>query len=108
MSFLDAFADFLSNVQNWVFGIVLGTLGKISYMLYMKRTLTVIQWVAVIGLSVFSGYMTSIYCERYGYSVEASWAVPMTTLMGEKLFIYVMANYKKIISGVLSFLMPKK
>ena len=108
MSFLDAFADFLSNVQNWVFGIVLGTRGKISYMLYMKRTLTVLQWVAVIGLSVFSGYMTSIYCENNGYSVEASWAVPMTTLMGEKLFIYVMGNYKKIFTGILSFFMPKK
>lgn len=108
MSFFDAFADFLSNVQNWVFGIVLGTMGKISYMLYMKRTLTVIQWVAVIGLSVFSGYMTSIYCENNGFSVEASWTVPMATLMGEKLFIYIMANYKRIFTGILSFFMPKK
>jgi hypothetical protein len=52
--------------------------------------------------------MTSIYCENNGYSVEASWAVPMTTLMGEKLFIYVMGNYKKIFTGILSFFMPKK
>jgi hypothetical protein len=34
--------------------------------------------------------------------------VPVATLMGEKVFIYVMANYKKIISGVLGFFMPKK
>jgi hypothetical protein len=28
--------------------------------------------------------------------------------MGEKMFIYVMTNYKRIFTGILSFFMPKK
>jgi hypothetical protein len=108
MSFFNGLTAFFSDLNNWVFGVLIGVMGKISYELYMKRTITVIQWVAVIGLSIFSGYLTSVYCVNNGLETEASWAVPMSTLMGEKVFIYVMANYKKILSGVLSFLTPKK
>jgi hypothetical protein len=108
MSFFSGVAEFFSDLNNWVFGVLIGVMGKISYELYMKRTITVFQWIAVIGLSIFSGYLTSVYCDNAGLQKEASWAVPVATLMGEKVFIYVMANYKKIISGVLSFFMPKK
>jgi hypothetical protein len=108
MSFFSGVAEFFSDLNNWVFGVLIGVMGKISYELYMKRTITVFQWIAVIGLSIFSGYLTSVYCDNAGLEKEASWAVPVATLMGEKVFIYVMANYKKIISGVLSFFMPKK
>jgi hypothetical protein len=108
MNLFNYLTHFLSDLNNWVFGIFIGVLGKISYELYMKRTITVIQWIAVIGLSIFSGYLTSVYCENNGHTQEASWAVPMATLMGEKLFLYVMNNYKKIFTGVLSFFMPKK
>jgi hypothetical protein len=108
MSFFSGVAEFFSDLNNWVFGVLIGVMGKISYELYMKRTISVFQWVAVIGLSIFSGYLTSVYCDNAGLEKEASWAVPVATLMGEKVFIYVMANYKKIISGVLSFFMPKK
>jgi len=108
MSFFSGVAEFFSDLNNWVFGVLIGVMGKISYELYMKRTITVFQWIAVIGLSIFSGYLTSVYCDNAGLEKEASWAVPVATLMGEKVFIYVMANYKKIISGVLGFFMPKK
>jgi hypothetical protein len=108
MSFFNGLAEFFSDLNNWVFGVLIGVMGKISYELYMKRTITVIQWIAVVGLSIFSGYLTSVYCANNGLESESSWAVPVSTLMGEKIFIYVMANYKRILTGVLSFFMPKK
>lgn len=108
MNFFNYLTHFLSDLNNWVFGILIGVMGKISYEIYMKRTISVMQWIAVIGLSIFSGYLTSVYCENNGYTTEASWAVPMATLMGEKAFIYVMTNYKNIFTRILSFFMPKK
>jgi hypothetical protein len=108
MSFFNGLAEFFSDLNNWVFGVLIGVMGKISYELYMKRTITVIQWIAVVGLSIFSGYLTSVYCANNGLESEASWAVPVSTLMGEKIFIYVMANYKRILTDILSFFIPKK
>jgi hypothetical protein len=108
MSFFTYISDIISDVNSWVMGIIIGVLGKISYEIYMKRALSVLQWVAVIGLSIFCGYQTAIYCQMHGHETESTWAVPMATLLGEKIFIYVMSNYQKIFTGILSFFMPKK
>lgn len=108
MSFFEYLSDIISDVNSWVMGVIIGLLGKISYEIYMKRALTVLQWIAVIGLSIFCGYQTAIYCQMNGHESESTWAVPMATLMGEKIFIYVMTNYKKIFGNLLSFFMPKK
>lgn len=108
MSFFTYISDIISDVNSWVMGIIIGVLGKISYEIYMKRALSVLQWIAVIGLSIFCGYQTAIYCQTHGHETESTWAVPMATLLGEKIFIYVMSNYKNIFTGILSFFMPKK
>lgn len=108
MSVFNYLTDLVSDLSSWIFGVIIGVLGKISYEIYMKRTLSVFQWIAVIGLSIFSGYLTSVYCINNGHTLEAQWAVPMATLMGEKIFIYFMSNYKSIFTGVLSFFMPKR
>jgi hypothetical protein len=108
MSLFNYLGDVLSDSASWAMGIVIGILGKISYEIYMKRALSIIQWIAVIGLSVFCGYQTAIYCQVNGHETESTWAVPMATLMGEKIFIYIMTNYKRILTGVLGFFMPKK
>jgi hypothetical protein len=108
MSFFNSLTEIISDVNSWVMGIVIGLLGKISYEIYMKRALSILQWIAVIGLSIFCGYQTAIYCQANGYESQSSWAVPMATLMGEKIFIYFMSNYKKIFTAILSFFMPKK
>jgi hypothetical protein len=108
MSFFEYLGEIVSDSASWLMGIIIGILGKISYEIYMKRALSVIQWVAVIGLSVFCGYETAIYCQLNGHASESTWAVPMATLMGEKIFIYIMTNYKRILTGILSFFIPKK
>jgi hypothetical protein len=73
----------------------------------MKRTLSFIQWVAVIALSVFCGYLTSQYCLRSGRSDLSQILVPLATLFGEKLIQYVMENHKTILNSVLSIFKRK-
>ena len=60
MSFFEYLGEIVSDSASWLMGIIIGILGKISYEIYMKRALSVVQWVAVIGLSVFCGYETAI------------------------------------------------
>lgn len=108
MSFFEYLGEIVNDSASWLMGIIIGLLGKISYEIYMKRALSVFQWIAVIGLSVFCGYQMAIYCRAQGHYNESTWAVPMATLMGEKIFIYLMSNYKKIFTHIFSFFIPKK
>ena len=93
--------DLLSESWTWIIGIAVGLIGKISYEIYMKRTLTILQWLAVIGMSIVSGYLTSIYCMNHGWHTESQFLVPIATLLGEKLFIYLIENHKRILNSIL-------
>lgn len=98
----------IGNVSNWVYGISIGVLGKISYEVYMKRSLSLIQWMTVIAMSVFSGYIAATYCNYLGWEAQAQFLVPMATLLGEKTFIYLIANHQAIFDGILRLLKIKK
>ena len=93
--------------HTYVVGIGVGLLAKISYDIYMKRTLSFIQWVAVIALSVFCGYLTSQYCLSTGHTDLSQILVPLATLFGEKLIQYFMENHKTILNNVLSMFKRK-
>ena len=86
----------------------IGLLGKLSYEIYKKRTLSVIQWLAVVGMSVFSGYMVSVYCHTNNMQSSAQFLVPISTLLGEKMFIYLFANYRRIIDGIINVILKRK
>jgi hypothetical protein len=105
----NAFNEFVNEVallfgkfSTYIFGITIGLLGKLSYEIYMKRTLNFIQWTAVVGMSVFTGYITSVYCNSQGYITQAQFIVPLATLMGEKFFIYLIENHKQILDLLFS------
>jgi hypothetical protein len=99
--------ELLNNTHTYVVGIGVGLLGKLSYDIYMKRTLSLLQWFAVIALSVFCGYLTSQYCTSCGHTDLAQVLVPLATLFGEKLIQYVMENHKTILNNVLSMFKRK-
>jgi hypothetical protein len=110
----NAFNEFVNEVvllfgkfSTYIFGITIGLLGKLSYEIYMKRTLNFIQWTAVVGMSVFTGYVTSVYCNAQGFITQAQFIVPLATLMGEKFFIYLIENHKQILDMLLSWFKPK-
>jgi hypothetical protein len=102
----EAWNDFLllfGKFSTYILGIAIGLLGKMSYEIYMRRTMNFIQWTAVIGMSVFTGYITSVYCNSQGLNTQAQFIVPLATLMGEKLFIYLIENHKNILELIFSW-----
>lgn len=94
--------------STYFFGITIGILGKLSYEIYMKRTMNFLQWTAVVGMSVFTGYVTSVYCNSNGYETQAQFIVPLATLLGEKLFIYLIENHRQILDMLVTWLKPKQ
>jgi hypothetical protein len=105
---IDDLIEYSTEQKTYVIGMSIGLLGKISYEIYKKRTLNVIQWLAVVGMSVFSGYMVSVYCHTNGMQSSAQFLVPISTLLGEKMFIYLFANYKRIIGGAINLVFRNK
>lgn len=99
--------ELLHHSHTYLVGIGVGLLAKLSYDIYMKRTLSFIQWVAVIALSVFCGYLTSQYCMNSGHTDLAQILVPLATLFGEKLIQYLMENHKTILNNLLSMFKRK-
>lgn len=107
----EAWGEMLSlfgKFSTYIFGITIGLLGKLSYEIYMKRTLNFLQWVAVVGMSVFTGYVTSVYCNANGFETQAQFIVPLSTLMGEKLFIYLIENHKQLLDVLFSWIKPNE
>lgn len=100
-------SELLTHVNTYLISIGIGLLAKISYDLYMKRTLSFIQWTAVIAISVFCGYVTSAYCQNYGMHDASQILVPLATLFGEKLIQYVMENHKTLLNNLLSMFKRK-
>jgi hypothetical protein len=105
------------DISNWIksiyedailLGVMIGLVGKLSYEIYIKRVLSMFQWIAVIGMSVFSGYLTSLVCISYGLTTQTQILVPLGTLLGEKVFIYIMANYKRIFNAIFQLSGKKK
>lgn len=94
--------------STYIFGITIGLLGKLSYEIYMKRTMNFLQWTAVVGMSVFTGYVVSVYCSNNGFETQAQFIVPLATLMGEKFFIYLVENHKQILDLVFSWFKIKQ
>jgi hypothetical protein len=85
----------------WIASVVVGLLAKISTEVLMKRKLSFLQWMAIVGISVSFGYVTSIFCHSKGLEREGMYIVPMMTLMGEKVVIYLAANYKRILNRII-------
>jgi hypothetical protein len=99
--------ELFTHVNTYLLSIGVGLLAKISYDLYMKRTLSLIQWTAVIGISVFCGYLTSTYCLNYGLNEASQILVPLATLFGEKVIQYAMENHKTILNNLISMFKRK-
>jgi hypothetical protein len=103
-------AEMLKMVQDsgaWIVSISVGIIGKISYEIYMKRTLSIIQWIAIVLMSIISGYLVSVYCRAHAMHDQAQLLVPIATLLGEKIFIFLIENYQRIASSVLNLFVKK-
>lgn len=100
-------AEFISRSWAWAASICVGVVAKISTELLMKRKLTFMQWIAIVGVSVFFGYLASVWCGSSGWEVQGRYIVPLVTLMGEKIMIYLTSNYRRILDNILSIFTKK-
>lgn len=99
---------FIHKYGQFIIGTGLGVIAKLSYDIYMKRTLSILQWISIVGLSIFSGYLMSVYCVSKDMDAEAQYLVPIATLMGEKIVVYLFTHYKDIINAFIKVIQPKK
>lgn len=107
-NWIDDVRHYLTNERTYFIGMSIGLLGKISYEVYKKRALSILQWLAVVGMSIFSGYMMSLYCKAHQLNEASQYLVPIGTLLGEKIFIYLFTNYKSILTGVFNLIIKPK
>jgi hypothetical protein len=107
-TWIDDVIEHSTEQKTYVIGMSIGLLGKISYEIFKKRTLSVVQWLAVVGMSIFAGYMVSVYCQNNGMHQSAQFLVPISTLLGEKMFIYLFTNYKAILGGIFNLIIRPK
>lgn len=100
--------EFFARSWGYIASIFAGILAKVSTEILMKRKLSFIQWIAIVGISVFFGGLSAVWCESYHVSPHARYTIPpLATLMGEKIMIYVTANYRRIGNAILSIFTKK-
>jgi hypothetical protein len=107
MDFNNETADFFTQCAAWIASIIVGILAKVSTEILMKRKLSFIQWLAIVGVSVFFGYLSAVWCDSSGWVEQGKYIVPLVTLMGEKIMIYLTTNYRRIGDAILSIFTKK-
>ena len=100
--------EFFSRSWGYIASILAGVLAKVSTEILMKRKLSFIQWIAIVGISVFFGGLSALWCDSYHVSDHARYTIPpLCTLRGEKIMIYVTSTYKRIGDAILSIFTKK-
>lgn len=98
----------ITKCSTGIVGIFVGVIGKISYELAARRKMRFMQWIAIVGVSVFVGYVTWVWCDKSGLKDQMGYIIPVSTLLGEKILIYVTANSNRIFQSVLAIFTKKK
>lgn len=52
-------------------------------------------------LSVFAGVIAAIICENTGYQKWGKVIVPVATLLGEGMVVYIMTNWRRLLSKIM-------
>ena len=100
---------FLSKFGAWIMSAIVATLAKISHEILMKRQLSWMSWLAIIGISLFWAWMAGLFCAENEYNTfSSSFIIGAATIMGEKISLYLMQNYKDIFSKVIGIFSSKK
>lgn len=96
-----------SKLSTLIVGLIVGIIGKVSYDIAMRRKLTFLQWMGIVGMSIFVGYVTWLWCENAGFKEQMGYIIPVSTLLGEKILVYVTVNANIIFQKILSIFTKK-
>ncbi len=98
------FTELIAFFSKWggvLISIGIGVVAKISKEMLLRRKLTTMQWIGVMGVSMFGGYVVGVWCFANGLSEISYCYVSLATLFSEKITIYVTTNYRDIFSRLL-------
>lgn len=90
----------LQKIIIWMAYISIGVVTKIAVD-SRANSLTWRQIFVKSVLSIFAGVMAAVFCENTGYVKWAKLIVPVSTLLGEAIVLYLMHNWKQIANKVL-------
>jgi hypothetical protein len=90
----------LGKATLWIGYISLGVMAKLAFD-SRNNTLTKKQIIVKSVLSIFCGYLAAVICENMGYTNWAKVIVPVSTLLGEALVLYVMNNWRSFVNKLL-------
>jgi hypothetical protein len=101
--------EFLNKFGGAVITALLAIGGKVSNEILMRRKMSWINWIALIGVSLFWAWMAGLFCAYMEYKyLGTSIIVGLATMLGEKINIYLAQNYKNIIERFLLMFITKK
>ena len=98
-------AAFFTKSGSWVFSVIFGLFGKIGMDLMMKKKYTWYQWIGIMMISLFSGYIGGLMSIYWGwYKPDNLYKMFMTvslmTTFGQNAALYCVYNYKRIGNGI--------
>lgn len=107
ITFWEEIGQFFVKNSILIISLVAGTAAKIAIDSRIKR-LSYKEIGIKVVLSFFAGYTASRYMNSHGLAEQANWAVPLITLLGESIVMWVMGHSKKIIESVVFVFFPSK
>lgn len=93
---------FISKAGASVAAIAIGVMAKISHDIMLKKKHSFLEWLAIVGVSVFGGYLMAQYCLTHKLEEQSKYLIPIATLFSEKLIMYITSNWNKIMNVLLN------
>ena len=86
---------FITKALGWLVWIIMGVAAKIAVDSRTER-LSRRKIIIKAVLSIFVGALAAVICENKGYEDWGKVIVPVCTLIGEGVVVYIMTNWKRL------------
>lgn len=105
--FIIGFTKILGAAWTWACLILVGLVGMLGHNLYLGRKLSFWQSVGSVLVSVFVGIITSIICHMNDWISVGAVAVPVMTLVADKVMMAIISfnwqgNIKQLLKDWIS------
>ena len=98
---------FLAKILHYASAILFGLIGKVGMEMMMKRRYSVWQWIGMVLISVYFGYIAATLCEIKGWDEMAKWLPSFATLFGQQIALYLVYNGKRILDKIVDAIFRK-
>lgn len=106
---LPQIGEFFTKFGAGIMSALVALVAKISHEILQRRKMSWMMWMAVVGVSLFWAWMAGLFCDYAQYETTYSAIIiGLATLLGERVNVYIMQNYKTWIDGFFNAIKPKK